>query len=84
LSRREIRVYSVIGLLVGVGTLYFGATGSSDGPAQVSGQPVSLNQFQAEVAAGTIIILISLVALVLSFLVKSKTTQTGTEVSTTQ
>jgi hypothetical protein len=68
LSRREIRVLSVIGLLFGVGTLYIGATGSCACGEQTVGEPLPFNEFMAEVNAGLVIIILSIIGLVFSSL----------------
>jgi hypothetical protein len=68
LSRREIRAFSVIGLLFGVGIAYFGATTSCACPAQIVGQPTPFNWLKVEVEAGLIIIIVSAVGLIFSFL----------------
>ena len=73
LSRQEIRILCAIGLLIGIGTLYTGETGSCDCPAQIVGQPLPFNQFMAEVNIGLILIIVSLIGLAFSFR-KSKTT----------
>jgi hypothetical protein len=57
-------------LLIGVGIFYLGATGSCGCPEQTVGQPAPFNQFQAEVDAGLVIILISAIGLVFSFFEK--------------
>jgi hypothetical protein len=77
LSRLEIRIVLAICLLMGVGIFYLGATGSCGCPEQTVGQPAPFNQFQAEVDAGLVIILISIIGLAFSFF-KRKTTQSGT------
>lgn len=67
--RTIVRILSIIGLLVGITALYLGLSGSSGCPAQVIGQPPNCpNPFQAEVAAGIVIIILSAVGLVASFL----------------
>lgn len=72
LSRREVRVFSVIGLLFGVGTLYIGATSSCACAEQTVGQPLPFNWLMAEVDAGVAIITLSIIGLVFSLL-KRKT-----------
>jgi hypothetical protein len=77
MSRREVRAFSAIGLVFGVGMVYFGATTSCACPAQIVGQPTPFNWLMAEVNAGLVVILVSAIGLVFSFR-KPKTTQSET------
>lgn len=81
MKSRKIRVLSVIGLLFGVGTLYIGATGSCACVEQTIGQPLPFNWFMAEVNAGLVIIILSIIGLVFSFL-KRKTAPTEAGIRT--
>jgi hypothetical protein len=82
LSNREIRFFSIVGLIFGVLMLYLGLSGSSSCAAQVLGQTTQVtvypcgnpNTFQIEVFIGLLIIIVTLVGLGVSF---SKPTTAG-------
>jgi hypothetical protein len=67
LSNEDIKALSVLGLLFGVGLVYFGVTGSCACPASVVGKPAPFNQFQGEIAIGVIAIIVSIVGAAFSF-----------------
>jgi hypothetical protein len=75
LSNQEIRFFSMIGLVFGLGLLYLGLTTSGHCPAQIVGQPVTcpsaLDRFTG-VPLPLLIIIVSAVGLASSFRKPSK------------